>query len=110
MFIDTRGMADEKYRDEQFQTHLPVREQTEALGHSVRAMYLYTAMFAKETGDEALIKACKTLWEDLTVRKMYVTGGNGSSDTGESFTTGYDLSNDPAYTETRASFGLFKTN
>ncbi len=107
-FIDTRGTVDEKYRDEQFQTHLPVREQTEALGHSVRAMYLYTAMamLAKETGDEALIKACKTLWEDVTVRKMYVTGGIGSSDIGESFTTGYDLSNDRAYTETCAGIGL----
>lgn len=68
------------------------------------------AMLAKETGDEALIKACKTLWEDVTVRKMYVTGGIGSSDIGESFTTGYDLSNDRVYTETCASFGLFKTN
>lgn len=67
-------------------------------------------MLAKETGDEALIKACKTLWEDVTVRKMYVTGGIGSSDIGESFTTGYDLSNDRAYIETRASFGLFNTN
>jgi DUF1680 family protein len=75
-------------------------------------MYLYTAMamLAKETGDEAFIKACKTLWEDVTVRKMYVTGGIGSSDIGESFTTGYDLSNDRAYTKTCASFGLFKTN
>lgn len=75
-------------------------------------MYLYTAMamLAKETGDEAFIKECKASWDDVTVRKMYVIGGIGSSDIGESFTTGYDLSNDRAYTETCASFGLFKTN
>ena len=107
-FIDTRGTVDEKFRDEQFQTHLPVREQTEALGHSVRAMYLYTgmAMLAKETNDEALLNACKVLWDDVTTKKMYVTGGIGSSNIGESFTTGYDLSNDHAYTETCAGIGL----
>ncbi len=107
-FLNTRGTKKEKFDTEQFQTHLPVREQTEALGHSVRAMYLYTgmAMLAKETGDTSLFDACKTLWNDVTTKKMYVTGGLGSSDIGEAFTTGYDLSNDHAYTETCAGIGL----
>ncbi len=107
-FINTRGTVEEKFTNPQFQTHAPVREQTEAVGHSVRAMYLYTgmAMLAKETGDETLVTACKTLWNDVTTRKMYVTGGLGSSDIGEAFTTGYDLSNDHAYTETCAGIGL----
>lgn len=107
-FINTRGVADEIYKDEQFQTHLPVREQKNALGHSVRAMYLYTsmAMLAKETKDEKLLCACKQLWEDVTERKMYVTGGIGSEAMGECFTVPYDLSNDRAYTETCAGIGL----
>ena len=90
------------------QSHKPVREQEEAIGHSVRAMYLYTGMaaLAKETGDKALIDACKRLWDDTTLRKMYVTGGIGSTDIGEAFTTAYDLPNDKAYTETCASIGL----
>lgn len=107
-FLDTRGAKDEQLADEQFQTHLPVREQTEAKGHSVRAMYLYTAMamLAKETDDEALKVACNALWNDVTTKKMYVTGGIGSSYIGEAFTTPYDLANDQAYTETCAGIGL----
>ena len=90
------------------QSHMPVREQSDAVGHSVRAMYLYTGMaaLAKETGDEALLAACKRLWDDTTLRKMYVTGGLGSTNIGEAFTTAYDLPNDGAYTETCASIGL----
>ena len=107
-FLDMRGVAEEAYKDEQFQTHLPVREQKVALGHSVRAMYLYTsmAMLAKEIGDKELLDACKALWEDVTERKMYVTGGVGSEAMGECFTVPYDLSNDRAYTETCAGIGL----
>ena len=107
-FINTRGTVDEQCKDEQFQSHLPVREQKDALGHSVRAMYLYTgmAMLAKETNDQSLIDACKTLWEDVTLRKMYVTGGLGSTRIGEAFTVPYDLQNDEAYTETCAGIGL----
>ena len=90
------------------QSHLPVREQTEALGHAVRAMYLYTGMagLAAETGDPALLNACKTLWENTTEKKMYVTGGIGSTRVGEAFTFAYDLPNDTAYTETCAAIGL----
>ena len=107
-FINTRGAVEEQYCDPQYQSHLPVREQKDAVGHSVRAMYLYTgmAMLAKEIQDPELIKACKTLWEDVTLRKMYVTGGLGSTRIGEAFTVPYDLQNDEAYTETCAGIGL----
>ena len=108
-FIDTRGSAETSEKnDPQIQSHKPVREQTEAVGHSVRAMYLYTgmALLAAQTGDESLVKACKTLWDDVTLRKMYVTGGIGSTYIGEAFTKPYDLPNDGAYTETCAGIGL----
>jgi len=90
------------------QSHLPVREQTTAEGHSVRAMYLYCAMadLAAETGDEALRQACLTLWGNVTQRRMYVTGGLGSSRHGERFTHDYDLPNETAYAETCAAIGL----
>lgn len=90
------------------QAHLPVREQTEAVGHAVRAMYLYSAMadLALETRDETLLTACERLWENVTRRRMYITGGIGSSAEGEAFTFDYDLPNDRAYAETCASIGL----
>jgi len=90
------------------QSHVPVREQDEALGHSVRAMYLYSGMadVAAETGDEELRTACKRLWASAVERKMYVTGGVGSAHQGEKFTADYDLPNESAYAETCAAIGL----
>ncbi len=90
------------------QAHLPVREQTTAEGHAVRAMYLYCAMadLAAETGDRALRTACRRLWRNVTERRMYVTGGIGSSGRGERFTRDYDLPNETAYAETCAAIGL----
>ncbi|MBO1005120.1 glycoside hydrolase family 127 protein [Pseudogracilibacillus auburnensis] len=90
------------------QSHLPVREQKEAVGHSVRAVYMYSAMadLAAKTGDESLVQACKTLWENVTNRQMYITAGIGSSEFGEAFSFDYDLPNDTSYTETCASIGL----
>ena len=107
-FIDTRGTKPEPKASFYCQAHKPVREQTEAVGHSVRAMYLYTgmAMLAAQTGDEKLISACRKLWEDTVLRKMYVTGGLGSTHIGEAFTVPFDLSNAEAYTETCAGIGL----
>lgn len=91
------------------QAHLPVREQKEAVGHAVRAMYLYSAMadLALELQDQTLFEACENLWENVTKKRMYVTGGVGSSAEGEAFTFDYDLPPDRAYTETCASIGLF---
>ena len=90
------------------QNHLPVREQTEATGHAVRAVYLYTgmAMMAKETGDPELEKACERLWDNITQKRMYVTGGIGACQYGEAFSEDYDLPNGIAYCETCASIGL----
>ena len=91
-----------------WQSHLPVREQAAPEGHSVRAMYLATGMadVARETGDSTLIAACKHLFESTSTRRMYVTGGVGSSSIGEAFTFDYDLPNDLAYAETCASIAL----
>lgn len=91
-----------------YQADKPVRNQTEAVGHAVRAVYLYSGMadVAKETKDETLLRACKTLWDDMINRKMYVTGAIGSSQHGEAFTFAYDLPNDTVYGETCAAIGL----
>lgn len=91
-----------------FQTHLPIREQNSAEGHAVRAVYLCMAMadVAAETGDMELFKACRNLWTNIVSRRMYITGGIGSTSVGESFTFDYDLPNDTVYAETCASIGL----
>ncbi|NLY30972.1 MAG: glycoside hydrolase family 127 protein [Firmicutes bacterium] len=90
------------------QDHLPVREQSEAVGHAVRAAYLYSGMadVAVETGDEELLRACRRLWDNVVNKKMYVTGGIGSSRLNEGFTEEYDLPNRDAYAETCAAIGL----
>ena len=89
------------------QSTKPVREQQDAVGHAVRAVYLYTAMadLARESGDPTLKTACETLWKSITEKRMYVTGGIGSTVLGEAFTVDYDLPGDTAYAETCASIG-----
>ncbi len=90
------------------QAHAPIREQTEAKGHSVRAGYLYSgaADVALETGDEPLLDAMRAIWHDLTEHAMYITGGLGPAHTNEGFTFAYDLPNENAYAETCASIAL----
>lgn len=90
------------------QSHLPVREQKTAEGHAVRAVYLYSAMadLAEAYGDEGLLEACRTLWENMTEKRMYITGSIGSSGILERFTTDYDLPNDCNYSESCASIGM----
>lgn len=90
------------------QSHLPVREQKEAVGHAVRAMYLYAGMadLARLTEDESLWNACRDLWKSTVEEKMYITGGVGAVSEGEAFSFPYDLPNDLAYAETCASIGL----
>jgi DUF1680 family protein len=107
-FINARGCSEKNENFGYNQSHLPVREQTEAVGHAVRAVYLYSAMadLAREIGDEGLKTACKTLYEDIVNRKMYITGGIGSCHLGETFSKPYDLPNAEAYTETCAGIGL----
>ena len=120
-FIDERGREPlyfdiehptpkgEPYKiDYYHQAHIPVRQQSEAVGHAVRAVYLYSGMadMARLTGDENLLKACENLWDSITGEKMYITGGIGATHMGESFSFPYDLPNDTAYAETCASIGL----
>lgn len=90
------------------QSDRPVRELKDATGHSVRAVYLYTGMadLAASDGDKELKAACERLWQSITDRRMYVTGGIGSTALGEAFTVDYNLPNDTAYAETCASIGL----
>ncbi len=98
----------EKYAMDYHQAHKPVREQDEALGHAVRAVYLYSGMadLALINNDEKLASACRNLWSSIVNRKMYVTGGIGSCYAGEDFAADYDLPNEEAYAETCASIGL----
>jgi hypothetical protein len=108
-FIDERGNPHgrESYGD-YCQDHAPICQQTEAVGHAVRAMYLYSAVtdLAMLSRDESCLRALDRLWTDLTSRKLYITGGIGSSSHNEGFTTAYDLPNDTAYAETCAGIGL----
>ena len=91
-----------------YQAHKPVREQTDAVGHAVRAMYLYSGMadVARETDDQSLKAACEALWRSTVSRRMYVTGSVGSTYHGEAFSFDYDLPNDTVYGETCAAIGL----
>ncbi len=90
------------------QAHKPVREQEEAVGHAVRAAYLYSGMadMARLTGDDSLFAACERLWDNIVQKKLYVTGGIGGTHHGEAFSYAYDLPNDTAYSETCAAIGL----
>ena len=99
-----RNEGDREYR----QCDRPLREIEKAVGHAVRAVYLYAGMadLASETEDEELMAACKRVWKNIVNSKMYVTGGIGSTVLGEAFTVDYDLPPDTAYAETCASVGL----
>ncbi|MCD7111386.1 glycoside hydrolase family 127 protein [Rhizobium sp. DKSPLA3] len=90
------------------QAHMPVREQTKVVGHAVRAMYLFSAMIdlAHENDDPTLKAACERLFDNLTGRQLYVTGGLGPSASNEGFTREYDLPNETAYAETCAAVAL----
>ncbi|MBE5891151.1 MAG: glycoside hydrolase family 127 protein [Lachnospiraceae bacterium] len=90
------------------QSHLPVRQQKTAEGHAVRAMYLYSAMadLADAYDDGTLLEACEMLYQNVIGKRMYITGGIGSSGFMERFTTDYDLPNVGNYSESCASIGL----
>ena len=90
------------------QYHKPIREQDAFYGHAVRCMYMAASAvdIARLTDDKELFEACKTLYHNMVQRRMYITGGIGSSRNGERFTYDYDLPNDTIYAETCASIGL----
>lgn len=124
-FINTRGTDPDFYKRERAQrdwtvwgnnaedndyqqSGVPLRAAEKATGHAVRAVYLYTGMvdLAAETSDSELYSACKRLWNSITQKQMYITGGIGSTVHGEAFSVDYDLPSDTAYAETCASIGL----
>jgi hypothetical protein len=90
------------------QSHVPVREQTDVVGHAVRAMYMYSGMIdaGVESGDLTLLDACVRLWSNLTEKRMYITAGIGPAAANEGFTVDYDLPNQSAYAETCAAIAL----
>lgn len=98
----------EKAADSYFQNHKPVMEQDTAEGHAVRVVYMCTALadLAATTGDKEIYEVCKKLWSNITTKRMYITGGIGSTVHGEAFTLDYDLPNDTMYCETCAAIGL----
>jgi hypothetical protein len=97
------------YRDLQYwQAHERPVDQKTAEGHSVRALYMFTAMadLARLNNDNEMLNACKTLWRNIVDKRMYVHCGVGSAYIGERFTDNYDLPNDMAYAETCATIAL----
>jgi hypothetical protein len=90
------------------QSHEPIRQQKRAVGHSVRALYLYAGMTDEAilTNDTDLINALDTLWDNVVNKQMYITGGLGSTKHGEAFAEDYELPNDTAYAETCASIAF----
>jgi uncharacterized protein len=100
-FLDVRGPKGSPYS----QSNKKVIEQTEAVGHAVRATYMYTGMadVAALTGDESYLKAIDKIWEDVVYKKLYLTGGIGATGAGEAFGKPYELPNMAAYAETCAA-------
>lgn len=98
----------ESFKPSYYQNHKPILEQETAEGHAVRVMYMCTgmAMLARLDDDKAMLEACKRLWNNIVTKRMYITGGIGSTAVGEAFTADYDLPNDMMYCETCASIGL----
>ena len=105
-FLDERGRAHgRKIYGDYCQDHKPVIEQNAAVGHAVRAGYLYSGMadVAALTGDADYMKALGRIWQDVVSKKLYITGGIGARGGGESFGEDYELPNDTAYCETCAA-------
>jgi len=104
--IDIRGRPEtHKLYGAYAQDHKPVVDQDEAVGHAVRAGYLYSGVadVAALTGDEAYIKAIGKIWENIVFKKLYLTGGIGATHGGEAFGANYELPNKSAYNETCAA-------
>ena len=110
-----RGLLGKPYgiwSPEYAQDHLPVRELDAVVGHAVRALY-YTAGITDvyaETGDAGYLKALERQWENMTLKRMYVSGGLGSRYEGEAFGKDFELPNERAYTETCAAIASVMWN
>ncbi|MBO4664108.1 MAG: glycoside hydrolase family 127 protein [Bacteroidaceae bacterium] len=127
-FLDQRGKKNKDWKytengiydkdgyyhslNEYSQSHKPVLEQDEAVGHAVRAGYMYAGMadIAALTGDEGYIKAIDRIWENIVGKKFYITGGVGATSSGEAFGANYELPNMSAYCETCAAIAQVYLN
>ena len=109
-FLDERGKTG--HNDPYNQSHVPVLEQDEAVGHAVRAAYMYAGMadVAALTGDKGYIDAIDRIWENIVSKKLYITGGIGATNNGEAFGENYQLPNMSAYCETCAAIGNVYVN
>ena len=127
-FLDQRGKKNKDWKytengiydkdgyyhslNEYSQSHKPVLEQDEAVGHAVRAGYMYAGMadIAALTGDEGYINAIDRIWENIVGKKFYITGGVGATSSGEAFGANYELPNMSAYCETCAAIAQVYLN
>ncbi|MCH5311917.1 MAG: glycoside hydrolase family 127 protein, partial [Prevotella sp.] len=109
-FLDYRGKTTIVH--DYSQAHKPVIEQDEAVGHAVRAAYMYAGMadVAALTGDKDYIKAINAIWDNIVSKKLYITGGIGATSNGEAFGKNYELPNMSAYCETCAAIGNVYVN
>lgn len=109
-FLDKRGYTSRK--DAYSQAHKPVVQQDEAVGHAVRATYMYAGMadVAALTGDTAYVHAIDRIWDNIVGKKLYLTGGIGATANGEAFGANYELPNATAYCETCAAIGNVYVN
>ncbi len=109
-FLDYRGKTTIKH--DYSQAHQPVVEQSEAVGHAVRAAYMYAGMadVAALTGDQSYIDAIDRIWDNIVNKKLYITGGIGATSSGEAFGKDYELPNMSAYCETCAAIGNVYVN
>jgi uncharacterized protein len=103
-FLDLKGKG---VRGDYAQSHKPVIEQDEAVGHAVRAMYMYAGMVdvAAMTGNKGYLNAIDKIWDNMASKKYYITGGIGAKGHGEAFGHNYELPNMSAYCETCAAIG-----
>lgn len=105
--MDARGRTNVGKSDTYNQSHIPVTQQTEAVGHAVRGAYMWTSMadIAAMTGDTAYLQAINKIWHDIVDKKYYLNGGIGATNQGEAFGDAYQLPNMSAYCETCAGVG-----
>ena len=105
-FVDETGRCTDGHRPSEYsQDHMPILRQEEIVGHAVRAGYLYSGVadVAALTGDKAYQEALERIWENMSSKKLFITGGIGSRPQGEGFGPNYELNNHTAYCETCAA-------
>ena len=105
-FVDETGRCTDGHKPSEYsQDHMPILQQEEIVGHAVRAGYLYSGVadVAALTGDKAYQEALERIWENMSSKKLFITGGIGSRPQGEGFGPNYELNNHTAYCETCAA-------